>query len=402
MAAVEIRPVTDDEFPDWARMIERSFGERISDERIEQWRRRVELDRTLVTIEDGRPTGAAATISFTMSLPDAEPVPCAGVTAVAVEFDRRRRGLLDRLMRRQLRDFQETGEPYAALYASESPIYGRYGYGMAAPVRHYRIRTEHAQLTTPAPRDTTAAVEVGDPARVPGIHERHRRLRGGMMDRSGEAWRQWLDDAPADDPEDRVRVLVTLEDRGYLAMRLRPSWGERGADGRADVYELVANDPEALLALYEAAFRTDLVGEVTFRHRPADDPLAEAVRYRSRLVQRVGEGLFVRLVDLPAALEARGYRTEEHVVLEVHDALIGSNAGRWALEVGPDGSSCSRSDAEPDLELDVRDLGAICLGGVTATTLVWARRIREVHEGAAARADRLFAVEHAPWNPFIF
>ena len=137
---------------------------------------------------------------------------------------------------------------------------------------------------------------------------------------------------------------------------------------------------------------------VRARLLPVDHELTFLLAEPRYLRARVGDGLWVRLVDVGEALRARTYADLEPVTIEVADEDCPWNEGRW--RVGPDG--VERGDGEPDLRCDVRELGSAYLGGVTWNELLRAGRVEELVDGAAARATALFAADRAPWCPEIF
>ena len=110
------------------------------------------------------------------------------------------------------------------------------------------------------------------------------------------------------------------------------------------------------------------------------------------------DGLWVRLVDVGAALSARRYAADGAVVLDVVDEFCPWNAGRWRVS----SRGAKRTTSAPQLRLDVSTLGSTYLGGFTFSELVRGGRIEELRRGAAARADAIFASERAPWCPEIF
>lgn len=399
-----LRPVTEAEFAEWHRSIARWFGETLDEERTPRFRERWDLERTLAAFDGDRIVANGGAWTLDMSLPGADPAGCAGVTVIGVASDWRRRGVLTAMMRRLIDDARERGEPFAALYASESPIYGRFGYGVAAPALTLRVRPRDVQLVEAG---DVAEVELvdGDEAaeRFPAIAESHRRQRSGMMSRGPAWWTTWL---PHDDASERdgmsPRFHAVLGDRGYAAYRLKPGWGNRGPAGELSVVELVANDPAAAAGLWAFLLGVDLVEELTASGRPVDDPLPLLVHDRNRVHVTQWEGMFLRLVDLPAALEARRYDVDARVMLEVTDAFCPWNAGRWALEVADGRGRCTPTDEDADLVLDTRELAGMFLGGVDPLQLWWAGRLDERTPGAVARLRRLFATERAPWNPFEF
>lgn len=193
-----------------------------------------------------------------------------------------------------------------------------------------------------------------------------------------------------------------LPGRGYAVYRIKPSWQDTLPQGELLVLEHVATDPEATASLWQFLFGVDLVRTVKAPMRPADDPLPWLVDNHQRVRTRGGEDLYLRLVDVGPALAARRYPIDDRLVFDVRDGFADWNQGRWSLEVTDGHAACERTGDDPDLRLDVRDLAAISLGGVSATELSLARRIEEPTDGALGRADRLFATDLAPWNSFEF
>jgi predicted acetyltransferase len=136
---------------------------------------------------------------------------------------------------------------------------------------------------------------------------------------------------------------------------------------------------------------------VRLQDRPVDEParwrLADPRRLRTT---HIGDQLWVRLLDLPAALRARRYAADGELVLEVTDALRPRNQGRWRLQGGPDGAACEPTGAEPDLALDVATLGAAYLGGPRLSVLARAGRVAELTPGALGRGDQMLVSEPSP------
>ncbi|MDX1620475.1 MAG: GNAT family N-acetyltransferase [Nitriliruptorales bacterium] len=404
---LEIRPVTEDEFPEWARTVDRIFGEEFRDERLERFRSfwGDDLSRTMAAFDGGRIVGTNGEWPYEMTLPGAAPLPCAAVTVVSVAHDWRRRGLLTRMMRLQLERVHDRGdEPFAALYASESPIYGRYGYGIGAPHAHYKLQRSWAQLREPADVSAVGLVDADQAvAAFPGIYAEATKLRGGMMIPLPAWWEGLKDDHPEDRDGAGPRFHALLPDRGFLTYRIKPDWDDQGPKGQLRIGLLVATDPEAHAALWQFAFGVDLVGEIVAYMQPADGPLPLMLDYRGRLQERLREGLWLRLVDVDLALAARRYSQAGRLVFEVHDRFCDWNEARWALETDGEGNAtCDRTGDEPDLELDVSALAAISLGGVTPQQLALAGRVDERRHGALTDARQMFAVDLAPWNPFGF
>lgn len=404
--SLTMRSPRDDEFLAYGHAMEKVFLEAPSEEQIERWRSVCPLDRFLaVTDPAGAYVGTAGSFPMSISMPDADPVPCAGVTAVTVRPDHRRRGILREMMQRLLDDAVAAGEPVAALFASEGTIYGRFGFGPSAPAEAHIVR-----------RDALATVD-GDPRLVelveadrakellPPIAAAHARLRGGTMQRTEPWWLLWLDHDRDSDPDGPygARWHAVVEGRGYAVFRATDGeWPHRRPEGRLKVEELIANDPESAAALWSFLASVDLVAVIEASYRPVDDPLRFLVDNEAEVDTLPGMPLWTRLVDLPTALTARGYAVTDRVVFDVTDDQLPANTGRWALEVGPEGAACSRTDHPADVELPTTTLATLFLGGYRATTLADAGRLPGAAPDVVKRLDRLFAVARAPWTPFDF
>ncbi|MFE2240875.1 sterol carrier protein domain-containing protein, partial [Streptomyces virginiae] len=190
---------------------------------------------------------------------------------------------------------------------------------------------------------------------------------------------------------------------GYARYRVKPDWNASGSDGTVLVEVLDALDPAATAALWRYLFSIDLTWTVRAAKRPVDDPLLHLVSDVRRSKPATRDSLHVRLVDLPAALEARSYGSAVDVVVEVEDAFCPWNEGRWRLVADADGTArCTRTADPADLELSVRELGSAYLGGITLTSLAAAGRVRELRPGTLAQASRAFAGDVAPWLPHGF
>ena len=161
-------------------------------------------------------------------------------------------------------------------------------------------------------------------------------------------------------------------------------------------------DPAVEQALWQWLFEMDLVRTVSERRGPVPHPLQQWLVEPRRLGLTVGDGLFLRILDLPAALSARGYVGSGTLALEVTDEQFDANAGRWQLSVADGHGSVARSSAAPDLELDIGSLAQVYLGGFRFVDLAVAGRVEECQPGALTRADALFTPPRAPWNSTPF
>lgn len=403
---VELRPITDDEFPAYARVIGAAFAGTQTDEDTADWRLVTELDRTIAGFDRDQIVATAGAFSMELTLPGPTTVPVAGVTAVTVLPTHRRRGLLTAMMDRQLDDVAQRGEPIAILTASESLIYGRFGYGMAASTRGWSLDTRHARHIRPPLAGGSLRMIEKDEAQalVPPLFDRVRLGIPGAVSRPRNWPAQWFKDRESDREGASGRFYVVHEPDGggdpdgYAAYRMVRAWPHGLASFELRAEDVLAVDDEVEAALWQFLSEVDLVATVKTHGRPVDEPLQWRLADPRRLAtDGLRDHLWLRILDVPVALGARRYATEDKLVVELTDPFRPANDGRWVVEGGPVGAVAGRTSAEPDLALDVRELAALYLGGVTATTLGRAGRVEERRAGALRRADAFFATPTAPW-----
>jgi predicted acetyltransferase len=395
---MEMRPATLEEFDDFDRAVLAAFHREVTEEERVAFRRTDEPERSLAWFDDGRIVAGTSIYTRQVTVPGAI-VPCAAVTAVGVMPTHRRRGLLTAMMRRQLEEIRAAGEPVAALWASEGSIYGRFGYGIAARNAHLTAHRPAARLAAPPPAgDPSRAGRAAEPVEhMRAVYERIRGERPGMLDRPGRWWEARLHDPEADRKGAQPLQAVAVPD-GYALYAVRTDRDEEGPAGEVTIRELVAATPAARALLWDFLLDQDLTRKITWSLAPADEPLWMLVTdpFAVRLV--LEPSLWVRLVDVPAALSARGYAADPDVVLDLSDAFCPWNAGRYRLA----GGHCEPTHAEPDLALDASTLGAAYLGGTLLAELAQAGRVTELRPGALARASAAFRADVVPWCPEIF
>ena len=367
-----------------------------------------ERARDIGAYDGGQLVGIATAYSFQLTVPGGV-VPAAGVSWVGVLPTHRRRGVLTALMNHQLRQVHEAGEePLAVLWASEPQIYGRYGYGQAS--RHWSVgvgRSATALLPdTPAdPAVRLRLVAPDDWQLTNGVYDEVAARRAGMLARDDRWWRRAVLDLPVmREGRSELRCVLAEDDggvRGYARYTTKQSFGEDFGRGKVSVREVLAVDPAALASLYRYLFDLDLMGTTELWNVPVDDPLLHWLENPRRASPEAGDALYVRLVDLPAALAARTYSADVDLVLDVADPRCPWNEGRWRLAGGTGGATCTRTDDSADLRLGARELGAAYLGGTTLTELAMAGRV-DGDRPALAAASAAFASVPAPWCPIVF
>jgi predicted acetyltransferase len=401
----DVRPVTDlDEFTEAFLAIGQYFGAEPKEERMQRFTTNLPFNRMFAARENGRTIGGAGSFPLTMSVPGGQ-VPCAGVTVVGVYPTHRRRGVLRAMMRAQLDDVRARGEPIAALWASEEPIYTRFGYGMASLQGEIELPRERGAYALPFEPESIPRIVDTDEAKtlLPPIHERWAAETPGAFVRS-EAW--WEFRVLGDPPEFRdgagPKRFVVLERDGeavaYAIYRHVPDWEAGASTATLRVNEAIAPEPRGLAEIWRYVLDVDWTATIKASFLPLDHPLFLLLAEPRRLRFRVGDGLWVRLVDVGAALSARSYAEDGALVIEVLDDFLPDNAGVWKL----DGGEARQTDEQPELVLNVRELGSAFLGGFTFAQLQRALRLDERVPGAVARADTIFRTDRAPWCPEIF
>jgi predicted acetyltransferase len=405
--SLTLRTLRDDEFLAYGRAMERVFLEHSDDDELERWRPVCPPDRFLaVTDPDGGYVGTAGSHPLAISWPgSAQPLRCAAVTGVTVRPDHRRRGVLRAMMQRLLDDAVAAGEPVAALFASEGTIYGRFGFGPSAPAHGLRI-TRDALATVDGDPGLVRLVDAEEAkAAFPAIATAHGRLRPGAVQRDDAWYVLWLDhhQEKGRDGTSGARWHGLVPGRGYVTFRgVDGQWSDRRPDGVLRVEELMALDDEAAAALWSFVAGVDLVRTVEAPYRPVDDPVRFLVANEAEVDVKAGMPLWLRLVDLPAALAARRYAVADRLVLDVRDAQVPANDGRWALQAGPDGAACTPTTDPADVTLSTSTLSTLALGGFRATTLADAGRLPGTGPHVVRRLDLLFDVPRAPWTAFNF
>ncbi|MEU7384226.1 GNAT family N-acetyltransferase [Streptomyces sp. NPDC042207] len=399
-----------DEWNPWYDNLIRAFGGVPEpDEERELWDALTEPARSLGVWDGDTCVGTAGAFSFRITVPGGDLLPAAGVTMVSVAATHRRRGVLTSMMRRQLDDVRSWGESLAVLTASEPAIYGRFGYGAATFQLAAEIDTDRAGLSVPAGTDDVRLRFAAPADALDDCEAVYARLvpgRPGMLARQ-PGWERvaLLDPESAREGASPLQCVVAEragEVTGYARYRVKPGWGAGGPEGEVRLRDLAALDPASDAALWRFLFGIDLTSTLTVRGQPVDDAWQYLVSDIRRCRPRLKDSLYVRLVDVGAALAARTYQTPVDVVLEVADDFCPWNAGRWRLTGDPKGASCERTSDAAELSLSVRELGAAYLGGVPLAGLAAAGLVRELRPGALAPVSVAFGSAVAPWLPHGF
>jgi predicted acetyltransferase len=382
-----------------------AFHEVAHPDDIAMWQRVTDPERTVGVREGGELVATGAILRRELTVPGAT-LPVAGISGIGVVAGHTRRGHMGKIMRRLLDDAHEAGETVASLWASEGGIYGRFGFGLATRSVRYDLQVDRVTLRADAPLPH-APVQTLEPAvaldRIRPVYERVRTRVPGMLDRRGAWWDKRIHDPEHNrDGAGPLRAAVQPgpdgEAAGYALFAAKAGWDDHGPAGSVNVRELVAETPEAHAGLWRFLLGLDLVRTLQWRLAPDQAALVHLAAGNDAINRRAGDGLFVRLLDVDAALSARTYTTAVDLVLELDDPFCPWNSGRHRLRDG----RCEPTDSPADLALGAEALGAIYLGGTPLTALAAAGRARELRPGALIEATTAFRGAVEPWCPEIF
>ncbi|MGW8566070.1 GNAT family N-acetyltransferase [Isoptericola sp. NPDC055881] len=383
------------------------------------WERTIGVEREDRTGADAALAAVHSSYPFSHFPVPGATLPTAGLTWVGVHPQHRRRGLLTAMIDQHLARCRERGEAVSALFAAEAAIYGRFGYGKAADDLRVAVPRGAALRDVPGAAEHTVRVEHADRARhgelvarlhrSPGLPTATGINRPGWATRETDA--QW--DSYWSDPKsfrsagrESLRIVVVERDgepRGYATFRRTLDWQVTGPRGTVHAGEVVALDAAAARALWGVLLDLDLMSTTEPFLLPVDDPITALLVDPRSAAPRVADNVWVRVVDVPTALARRRYQADVDVVLGITDARLPDNAGAWHLRAGAfEEASCERTDAAPDLELDVRELGAAYLGGGSLAALAGAGLVVERSPGALARTSAAFGWPLAPACGWVF
>jgi predicted acetyltransferase len=409
---VTFRTGVEGDYDEVNQLVQRAF---LNDTEGREWaeeRALFEPDRSVLAVDGDQVVGHVGTFTRDLTVPGG--VLAAGfVTVVAVAGTHRRRGLASAMLTRQLREIRDRGEALALLWASEAGIYGRYGYGLASRRLRFEIdrrevridgsRFDKSRLDGLRLRAAPAAVHR---AQVAEVYERVRPSRPGFASRDD----RWWDYRLADQAWHRggagpLQAVVCFDGDtpvGYALYRFRSNWNDSGPNGEVGVMETVAATPAAYTMLWDFLLNVDLTRTVGMWLGAIDEPLQYLVNDVRRLGMGMGDGLWARLLDVPAALGGRRYAAEVDVVLEVVDELLPGCGGVFRLRGGPDHATCEPTTDAADLRLDTSTLAAVYLGGNSLGSLAAAGRVEELRPGAVATTAPAFTWTRAPHALEIF
>jgi predicted acetyltransferase len=395
--ALTIRTLVEEDYVPFVDMVASAFLFDPHEKDAEFERPIYDLDRVHGVFDGTEIIGAAGILTRDVTVPGGGPQPTAAITSVGVKPGHRRRGVLSMLMRAELHGLHvEEREAFAALWASEGSIYGRYGYGLASEFAGMKIprgAAFHKGVDVGEDRVREVSREEAWPV-IRAIYERVAPTRTGYLSRQDASWDYFLADGERH-RDGLTKYRFVLHPRGYAVYRVKGAWGDRGPENELNVRELVAEDDQAYAALYRYLLDLDLVAEVS-QYAGSDEPVVRMLVNPSLATRSRRDALWIRLVDLDRALPQRRYLSDVDVVLDVTDELCPWNADRWRFTVKSGEASVRRVTDEPDVALDITALGAAFLGGTRLTTLARAQYVRELTPGALRPLSNAFLGDEEP------
>jgi predicted acetyltransferase len=407
----EIGPLNKEHIPAFRQAVTAGFGEDV-DMGDESWAERFaalfKLDRMFPVFDGETIVGTGGDFGLVITVPGGAQVPMSGLTVITVLPTHTRKGVLTAMMREHFDQARDRGEPLGGLWASEVPIYGRYGYGAAVVMHDIKLDARQTGRGGIEPEVSVRLVD-GDEAKdvLPRIYANAQLTRPGMFQRSADWWTHRLFYDPEKWREGASALRHALaevhgEPVGYVSYRQKSNWGGLLSEGEVRITELIPITDAGYRALWHFATSIDLFPIVKYWNTPADDPLHFLVRDgRAIATSGVSDSLWVRLIDVPAALECRAYSGGGALVLRIIDDFCHWNEGTYRLSIDAGSATCERVVTEPDITMTVSTLGALFMGGRDAGGLARAGLIDGDRE-ALSRLNTVFRSRPDPWCPEVF
>ncbi|MFF4662034.1 GNAT family N-acetyltransferase [Streptomyces sp. NPDC001282] len=414
---LDLRTLDESDFPDWLRAVNTGFlrPPTVTEQEIGNRLLHTDLSRTRGVFDDGRCVATFRSFAQELTAVGGAAVRADAISNVTVSPTHRRRGLLGRMVADDLAAAKERGEVVATLIAAEYPIYGRYGFGPATWTTEWEIDVSRSGLDLRRPVPSAAdggRIDLVTGAKVrklgPAIHDRLRARRHGAINRDARWWELTTGEnrprpEPWTEPFYAVHRDADGEPDGLMAYRADDRWSDAKQPlNRATVVEHIAVTPAAERALWHFVCSIDWITTVRTGYRAPDDllPLLLPDPRAARVVTHA-DCLWVRVLDVVRALEARTYAVPGTLILDVHDAA-GLAGGRYRLDASPSGATCAPTTRDADIALDVRELGTLYLGDESPARLAALGRIEERTPGAVATAEGMFRAARRAWCPDMF
>ena len=388
--SIEYRPITDDDLQAATQTQSWAFHSHLDESRMPLACEWFELGDYIGAFDGPESVGVTERFALEMTVPGGI-VTAACIGGVTVLPSHRRRGLLTEMMKRQITAAHESGLPLSALEASEAPIYGRFGYGIASEHENWKIEPHRTAYRQEYTWDGSIKMVKTERARevFPEVYWSSAAGRAGVVKPPKPWWHDVFDD------KNRNFYVEYRESdvEGYAIYQIK--------EDTVMVRMLMACSDAAYSALLQYCFGVDLIKTIKAWDRPMDDQLFWMLHDARALERKPRDRAWLRLIDVPKALSSRTYAQEGEIVFEVRDRFCPWNEGNYHLVGSPSGATCRPTNNSPDLALSVDDLAVPYLGGFSFTPLARAGRVEERTPGALTRADAMFATQLKPWSPML-
>lgn len=400
---LELRNVTKDEVNDFTISVDRAFGHTPGEDLLEIFDRAVELDRTLIAVEDGRIVANSAVWSMAVTIPGGKQLPMAGVTAVGVSPTHRRKGLLTRMIETIHDQAREREEPVAGLSVSDSRIYGRFGYGPATRTTSVTIQTDRAVPSSSyAPCGEMRLLDPADSFEtVKAIRLKYEQQQMGESSRADGLIEFSLGDGPTFRDGDGALELAIHssngEDDGYIMFRRSGDFtSQRLPDGKLRVIDQAWLSEPIQADLWRFVIDIDLSETVRIPCAGAVDSAVAQMFAEPRQIQVNGvfDMLWLAILDVSTTLAARTYETSDGLVIAV--PMSDGTTQTVKLEGSPKGATCTPTKRDPDVIVPQRWLGSMYLGDQSPIALASLGLI----EGEQNKVERLARMFRTPRLPF--
>jgi predicted acetyltransferase len=395
---IEMRTCTSDDVAEMFEFDGRNFGSMFSEQEVAEVSPTMEWDRMQVAVDGGRIASAVGAFTIELSVPGGQSIPTCGITWVSTSPTHRRRGLMSRLIARAHDQAAERNEAMSALGASESAIYGRFGYGLSTFQRKVIIDTRAVRLTDRAPVEGDVWFEndrAAILAHAAPIREQGRAQRCGEVLRS-QAWWNLVLDVRQRENDGQTPAFWLLHRDGYASYRITAEWNGGRPAHKLAVVEMVCLTDAAAAALWNVLLSVDLVGTISTSSLPFDDPLPLWLdNPRGVRVEDVTDWFWIRPIDTPRMLASRTYGSEQRFVIQVDDGAP------FVLDGSPDGATTAASNEVPDLVLQPRAVGPLLMGAVSPRTLRAGGSL-SASDDVVRRAVPFFAADPLPYSQMMF
>jgi predicted acetyltransferase len=407
--AISIRHPTDDDWQAVYRNQARTFADPVDPQDIEAWKRRVEPEDILLaedTSDEQHPAVVGTSIIYRaqLTVPGGARLRAAWLTMIAVASTHQGQGIWAQLSSQGLGILLARGYPVVCGVPTQTAMYDAFGAGVASYGHTYSIDRRFAELRAAPETSRTREVDAAEAkCHIPEIYERWCAKTSGAVSRDIAWWTDYFEDRPSL-RGDASGLYYTLHPDGFLTYRVV---GEakharfRPPFGTVVVQDFCPVTDEAHSALLQTLLVLEMFHTVEIEVA-VDDPFPLKLSdLRAASVKGVSDFLWVRINDVPTALNTREYTADTEVVLEVVDPL-GLSGGRFLLQTRDGVGKCTPHDGPADVEIGLAELGTIYMGAHRAAQLQRADRVAELHSGALSKLDAVMSTEQQPYCGTLF